>query len=301
MPVESAFADSGASAPVSLSAAAHGVMPLPGAWASLGSVAAVSGRRVLQWVGALALTGAAGLLHAQDASVIRAQIAASRQAVLSSELSGKLLKLPFREGDSFKQGDLLAEFDCALHRARLSRSAAAESSARQQLNVANRLEALNSISVSDLAQARSALSVGQAESAVDRAMVQRCSIHAPFAGRVGETHVRVSEYVPEGKELLGIYEEGSFEVEMIVPSRWLVWLQSGHPFFVRLDETGRQHEGRIARIAGSVDPISQSVRVIGRLGEREQGLLPGMSGTVTIAEPEQAQADNSTAERHVSQ
>lgn len=242
-------------------------------------------RHLFALVAGLVLMGTAGTLQAQEAQVVRAQVTAARQAVLSSELAGKLLKLPFREGDSFKAGDVLAEFDCSLHRARLSRSAAAESSARQQLNVANRLDALNSISVSDLAQARSAVSVGQAESAVDRAMVQRCTIKAPFAGRVGETHVRVSEYVPEGKELLSIYETGGFELEMIVPSRWLVWLRPGYPFAVLLDETGQAHAGEIARIAGSVDPVSQSVRAIGRLGADEQGLLPGMSGTVSIEPP----------------
>lgn len=248
-------------------------------------------RHILPLLTALALIGMAETIQAQEAQVVRAQVTAARQAVLSSELAGKLLKLPFREGDSFKAGDVLAEFDCSLHRARLSRSAAAESSARQQLNVANRLDALDSISVSDLAQARSAVSVGQAESAVDRAMVQRCTIKAPFAGRVGETHVRVSEYVPEGKELLGIYETGGFEVEMIVPSRWLVWLRPGYPFAVLLDETGQAHAGEIARIAGSVDPVSQSVRAIGRLGADEQGLLPGMSGTVSIEPPAAAVSD----------
>lgn len=245
-----------------------------------------------QAIGLLVLMGATPLAYTQagpgrlaDNPVVRAQVTAARQAVLSSELAGKLLKLPFREGDAFKRGDTLAEFDCALHRARLSRSMAAESSARQQLDVANRLEQLNSISVSDLAQARSAVSVGQADSAVDRAMVQRCVIKAPFSGRVGETHVRVSEFVPEGKELLSIYEEGAFEVEMIVPSRWLVWLRPGYPFAVTLDETGLAHSGEVARIAGSVDPVSQSVRVIGHIAKDETGLLPGMSGSVSILPP----------------
>lgn len=224
-------------------------------------------------------------LPSESSQEVRAQIVAARQAVLSSELAGKLLTMPFREGDSFAKDAVLAEFDCALHKARLSRSTASETSARRQLDVANRLDKLSSISVSDLAQARSAVSVGQAESAVDRAMVRRCVVKAPFAGRVGETHVRVSEYVPEGKELISIYEEGGFEAEMIVPSRWLVWLKPGHSFHVVLDETGQAHEGQVQRIAGSVDPISQSVRVIGKIGEHEQGLLPGMSGTVSMSAP----------------
>lgn len=225
--------------------------------------------------------------------VVRAQVVAARQAVLSSELSGKLLKLPYRDGETFAKGSVLAEFDCSLHKAKLNRSIASESAARKQLDVANRLDQLKSISVAELAQAQSAVSVGQAESAVDRAMVQRCVIKAPFAGRVGETHVRESEFVPEGKELLSIHEEGAFEVEMIVPSRWLAWLEAGHPFQILVDETARSHRGTVSRIAGSVDPVSQSVRVIGKIADDEKGLLPGMSGTVQIEPPAEPPASPS--------
>lgn len=217
--------------------------------------------------------------------VIRAQVTAVRQAVLSSELSGKLVRLPFLEGTRFKQGDVLAAFDCSLHRARMARSTETEAAAKKQLDVATRLDKLDSISVADLSQARSAVAVGKAESAVERAMVQRCTITAPFSGRVGNVYVRQSEYVPEGKELISIYQDDTFELEMIVPSRWLAWLKPDYPISVMLDETGVAHQGKIVRIAGAVDPVSQSVKVTGRLQDREAGLLPGMSGTVTIKPP----------------
>lgn len=226
-------------------------------------------------------------VQAQTASnpVIRAQLSAARHATLSSEMSGQLIKLPFLEGQHFKKGDTLASFNCSLNQARLRRSTEAASAAKQELDVANRLDKLQSISLADLAKAKSALAVGQADRGVDMAMIQRCAISAPFSGRIGSVYVKQSEYVQEGKELFSIYDDSSFEVEMIVPSRWLAWLKPHYPFKVLLDETGKHHQGEIIRIAGEVDPVSQSVKITGRLNQDEQGLLPGMSGTVTIVPP----------------
>lgn len=220
---------------------------------------------------------------------MRAQLVAVRHAVISSELAAKISSLPVREGQSFRQGETLVAYDCALHRARLERTTQAEKAAREKLKVAEQLDTLGSISQSDVVQARAAVSVAQAESGVERVMVRRCTVSAPFAGRVGETYVRAAEHVAEGKELLSIYDDSAFEVEAIVPSRWMAWLKAGYPMKITVDETGQTYAATVARIAGSVDPVSQTVKLVGQLSNhRNKGsapLLPGMSGSVHINPP----------------
>lgn len=220
----------------------------------------------------------------------RAQLVAVRHALISSELAAKINALPLREGQSFGKGEVLVDYDCALNRARLERARQAETAARQKLSVAEQLDGLGSISQGDLVQARAAVSVAQAETGVERVMVQRCTIRAPFAGRVGETFVRAAEHVAEGKELLSIYDDSAFEVESIVPSRWMAWLKPGYPMRITLDETGQRYTASVVRIAGAVDPVSQTVKVVGRLRNDRNDpngapLLPGMSGSVRIDPP----------------
>lgn len=252
----------------------------------------------LRHLGALWLALCSGLASAQGPATavpgegggLRAQLVAVRYAVLTSELAGRISSMPVREGQRFKQGEVLVAYDCSLNRARLTRAEQAELAARKKLEVAEQLDALKSISRSDVEQARAALAVAGAESGVERVMVRRCSVSAPFAGRVGETFVRTAEHVAEGKELLSVYDDSAFEVQTIVPSRWLAWLKPGMPMQLTVDETGQRHVARVQRIAGSIDPVSQSVRVIGRLdnpagGRGEAVLLHGMSGSVRIDPP----------------
>lgn len=227
---------------------------------------------------------------------LRAQLVAVRQAVIASELAGKISNLPVREGQTFRQGDVLVSYDCALNRARLERATQAEGAARKKRDVAEQLDKLGSISHGDLEQARAAVSVAQAESGIEKVMVKRCAVTAPFSGRVGETYVRAAEHVAEGKELLSIYDDSAFEVQTIVSSRALAWLKPGSPMQVTVDETGQTYTATVIRIAGTVDPVSQTVKVIGRIdndkGNRARGgtLLPGMGGTVQLQAPATATA-----------
>lgn len=214
---------------------------------------------------------------------VRVQLSAVKQTVLSSGIAGRVTELNVKEGDGFKQGQTLLTFDCAVLQQKLNYSNAAEQAARKKLTVANRLDKLNAISISDVDAARSSLSMAQAESGVNRAMLQRCKITAPFSGRVTETRVRQWETVPEGKELLAIYDDSVFELETIVPSRWLVWLSVGSPFSVTLDETGERYPAVISRISSSIEPVSQSVKIFGKITGMGKGLLPGMSGEAHFA------------------
>ncbi|RLM21938.1 efflux transporter periplasmic adaptor subunit [Brenneria alni] len=225
------------------------------------------------------------LAQATTGNDIRVQLSALRYTMLSSEIAAKVTDIAVKEGERFKQGDTLLTFDCTVLREKLNYSAAAENAARKKLAIANRLDKLNSISLSEVDQARSAVSMAQAESGVNRAMLQRCVIIAPFSGRVTETKVKRWESVPEGKELLAIYDDSAFELEMIVPSRWLVWLKQGNSFQVTLDETGLSYPAEISRISSAVEPVSQSVKVFGRITQSTAGLLPGMSGVAQIMPP----------------
>ncbi|MFT4300206.1 MAG: efflux RND transporter periplasmic adaptor subunit [Desulfovibrio sp.] len=220
----------------------------------------------------------------------RAQLVAINQAVISSELAGRITSVRFREGERFNKGDVLIAFDSTLFKARFDRAAQAESAAAKKYGVARDLNKLGSISTGDYEQARSGLGVAAAETRVERVMMDRCSITAPFSGRIGETFVRAAEHVSEGTKLLTIYDDSAFEVETIVPSGWLAWLRPGYALTIAVDETGGRYAATVSRIAGVVDPVSQSVKIVALLAneapvEGQAPLMPGMSGTILIDMP----------------
>ena len=115
--------------------------------------------------------------------------------------------------------------------------------------------------------------------------MSKCTVSAPFAGRVAEQKVREQQYVQPGQPLLEILDDSSLELEFIVPSRWLVWLKPGQAFHVAIDETGRTYPAKVQRIGARVDPVSQSVKLSAVVDGRFPELMAGMSGKVLMTPP----------------
>ena len=125
----------------------------------------------------------------------------------------------------------------------------------------------------------------RAEVAAMAAMLSKCSVAAPFAGRVSEQKVREQQYVQPGQALLEIIDDSVLELEFIAPSRWLAWLRPGHAFQVRIDETGKSYPAKVLRIGAKVDPVSQSVKLASAINGKFPELIAGMSGTVLLVPP----------------
>ncbi len=238
-------------------------------------------------LGLLLLAPAAWLSSAwaQPQPELRAQLVPRHQSQLSGEVAGRIAQLPRREGDLFEAGDVLVEFDCAGHRARLQRAAALRDRAQAQAQSALRLDRSGANSRLDVAIAQAEAAAAEAEVVAARVPVERCVIAAPFAGRVVQLHAARHQFTAEGAPLIEILDHRELEVELLVPSRWLAWLRPGGGFTVRLDETGREHPVRVERLGARIDPVSQTVKLFGRIEGQERDLLPGMSGIALIMPP----------------
>lgn len=222
---------------------------------------------------------------ALDAREIRAQLTPRRYTTLAAEIGAKINRLAVPEGGRFRAGETLIEFDCSLQQAQMNRTRAAETAAERTWNANKRLNELNAVGKVELDLSQAEVAKAHADVAANAAILSKCSVAAPFAGRIAEQKVREQQYVQPGQPLLDILDDSALELEFIVPSKWLVWLKPQQTFQVEIDETGKRYPAKVQRIGARVDPVSQSVKlsavVDGRFGE----LVAGMSGRVVMAPP----------------
>ncbi len=69
------------------------------------------------------------------------------------------------------------------------------------------------------------------------------------------------------------------------PSRWLGWLKPGYAFQVHIEETDKTYPAEITRVGGRVDPVSQTIKVFGKIRGDAADLMAGMSGRANIPPP----------------
>ncbi|WP_077034513.1 efflux RND transporter periplasmic adaptor subunit [Pelomonas sp. KK5] len=219
---------------------------------------------------------------AADEPAARGVLRAEREAVLASPLGERITSIPFREGARFGKGATLVAFDCARMSAELAAARAGHAAEARNAQMQTELLGLGAAGKgeADIAVAHANEKRAQAQS-IEQRMVA-CRITAPFAGRVVETLVRESEAPPPNKDLIRIVSSGPLELSMVLPSRWLGWMQIGSEIRFKVDETGDLLDAKVTRIAGAVDAVSQTVKVIASVTKAPDRVLPGMSGQVSF-------------------
>lgn len=221
-----------------------------------------------------------------QSEVIRGLIKPKTSAVISSEIAAQIVKLPYTSGDAFNKGDVLVKFNCALYAAQQASSRAVYEGKKKNLENLKRLLALNASSDIDVELAEIEVRKSQADLKVASVLVSQCTIKAPYAGRVVDTRVNRYESVAEGQELLSILNDKELEIEVIVPSSWLVWLKKDLPFEIYIDEVQVKYQAKIIQIGAIVDPVSQTISIKGVFTE-PANVLAGMSGSANFVRAKQ--------------
>ncbi|WP_256079058.1 efflux RND transporter periplasmic adaptor subunit [Massilia sp. YIM B04103] len=209
---------------------------------------------------------------------VRVQLMARQAVTLSGEVAARIAALPVAEGGSFKRGQILVEFDCGTYRAQLNKAQATLEAASRLAEVNAQLAKLNSAGSLEVAQAQGRAKEAAAEVSYMQSVVGKCSIVAPFAGRVARRAAAVHQYVNPGMPVLDIVDAGPLELRMLLPSKWLGSMKPGSRFTVAVDELGASFPARLERLGAQIDPVSQSIPAVGLIEGGAATLLPGMSG-----------------------
>lgn len=216
---------------------------------------------------------------------LRAQLTPRRYTTLAAEIGAKINRLPVPEGSSFRAGQVLVYFDCSVQQALLQRNQAELHAAEKTAEANEALQKLNAVGMVELELSQVAVRKARAELGSQQAVLDKCTIVAPFSGRVAEQRAREQQFLQAGQPVLDILDDSVLELEFIVPSTWLAWLRVGGEFKVAIDETGKSYPARFTRLGARIDPVSQSLKVGAAIHGRFPELMAGMSGRVDIAPP----------------
>ncbi len=205
----------------------------------------------------------------------RAQIEALYSTTISSEVSGRIDKIGYREGESFNKGATLVSIDCTSYAAERDRVAAKLASAQAKRDNQEKLAQLQSAGKLEVDLARLGVNESAAELRAARANVARCSINAPFAGRVNGLEASLGQSIkPQDKLMTVVGQE--LNARVIVPANWLSWLKKDDAVNLSVSETGTPVTAHVVRIGAAVDPVSHTIPIWARL-DKTADLRPGMT------------------------
>jgi RND family efflux transporter MFP subunit len=236
------------------------------------------------------------------------------EATVKAKVAGELVAVTVREGESVKQGQMLARIDLTEVEARVAAREADVAAARAQLVWAeknrNQQKALldkafisqsafdNIQSNYDVAAAR--LRAAEAELVVARKSLGDAVLVAPFSGIVSLRHAQPGERVALDARVVSIVDLSRLQLEASVPAAAIGQVRVGQPVGFRVEGFGeRAFAGRIERINPASTAGSRSISVYAVIDNPEGLLRSGMfaQGALTLARVENALAIPAAAVR----
>ena len=208
----------------------------------------------------------------------RGVLKAGEEAIIASGMTARLTSASYKPGQYFKSGALLARFDCTQQEAELSALTQAHQTLTLKYKNQDHLFKAGAAGQLDVSVARSEMQQAAAEREALKARLKHCSVYAPYAGIIVDKHVAAYETPAQNAPLYTVHKTGALEISVIIPSKWLRWLNEGEKFTFNVDETGAKLNGKVSRISAAVDPVSQTIEITGKPIGSTHGSLSGMSG-----------------------
>jgi len=223
-------------------------------------------------------------------------VTSPRTAVLSTAVAGLVADLTIDEGHRVKTGDTLLKLDAELAQLALERALAevrqrenAVADARRRFTEAEAVGTQRGIARTQIESLRAevlgdeaALAASQAAAREQRAIVERHTLKAPFAGVISERHAELGEWVNPGDALLELVATDNLRFDFRVGQENFVALSLDAPVEITLDALPERHvAGHVDTIVPVKDPRARTflIRVLADISEAENPLriTPGMS------------------------
>ncbi len=218
----------------------------------------------------------------EDAQAV-GSLQASQTVTLRPEVSGRVVKLNFTDGERVRRGALLVQLDDTLQRAQLQQAQAQAGIARTNLQRSRELQGQNFVSQSAVDQNAAALEVAEAQVALAQAQMARLVVRAPFDGVAGIRSVSVGDYLKDGADIVDLEDRSRMWVDFRLPERYAGPVRRGLPVEVTLDAMpGRTYRGIVEALDAQVDPEGRSLRVRARIEQPDGALKSGMFARARI-------------------
>jgi len=220
------------------------------------------------------------------------------QATVKAKVSGDVRQITVREGDSVQAGQMLVRVDTADLDARVLERQGQLLSARAQLALAEKTNAMNqkllkqnfiSQNASDNAEssyevAKGNLQASEAQLRVAQNALRDSVATAPLSGIVSKRHVQPGEKVAFDSPLVTVVDLRSMELQALVPSADIPELKPGMTVDLTVDGfADRKFTGRIERINPSTEAGTRAILVFVGIPNPALALRGGMFATGRIA------------------
>jgi membrane fusion protein (multidrug efflux system) len=210
-------------------------------------------------------------------------ILANEEVELRSEISGKIIKILFKEGSYVNKGDLLIKINDADLQAQLRRAESKVKLSEEKESRQRQLRDGNLISQEEYDNTVGELNVNQADYDLIKAQIDKTEIKAPFGGIVGLRSVSEGSYVTTSTIMARLQNFNSIKVDFSIPEKYSASVKTGDELEFKISGSSQLFKAKIYAIEPKINPGTRTLQIRAICSFSYKELIPGAFANVELS------------------
>ena len=209
-------------------------------------------------------------------------ILANEEVELRSEISGKIIKILFKEGSYVNKGDLLIKINDADLQAQLRRAESKVKLSEEKESRQRQLRDGNLISQEEYDNTVGELNVNQADYDLIKAQIDKTEIRAPFGGIVGLRSVSEGSYVTTSTVMSRLQNFNNIKVDFSIPEKYSASVKTGDELEFKISGSNRLFQAKVYAIEPKINPGTRTLQIRAICNSSYKELIPGAFANVEL-------------------
>jgi membrane fusion protein, multidrug efflux system len=207
---------------------------------------------------------------------------ANEEVEIRTEVSGRLTKLYFNEGDHVKKGALLFQINDEDLRARLrklqyNKKLAEDNEARQKI-----LLEREAISQREYDISVNSVNTIQADIEDLQAQIAKYSVRAPFEGSIGLRYISEGSYISPSTRIASLTNVNPIKLDFAIPAKYSGKVQRGSRVYFDEENGQPKYIASIYAIDPKIDPQTRTLQLRAKANNPQNRLKPGAFVKINI-------------------
>lgn len=214
--------------------------------------------------------------------VVTGSILANESIEVKSEVSGKIQRIYFTEGQAVKRGSLLIKIDDDELRAQLGKQ-----KFNRKLNEDNefrqrKLLEKEAISQEEYDNALNRLNTTAADILVLEAQLAKTTITAPFNGFIGFRYVSEGAYISPALVMATLYNLDPAKIEFSIPAKHASKVSVKSKIYFKVESDTTQFSGEVYAVEPQIDASTRTLKIRASTPNPKGIMLPGQFVTIQL-------------------
>ncbi|MBK6266600.1 efflux RND transporter periplasmic adaptor subunit [Marivirga sp. S37H4] len=211
----------------------------------------------------------------EEQLVLTGSLLANESVELASEISGKVDRIYFDEGQYVKKGQILIETNVAELRANLKRLKYTSELNKETEKRQKQLLERGAVSQEEYDIAFTQLKTNEAEIQSLEAQIAKSRISSPFSGYVGLRYISEGSYITPATQIASLYNTNPIKIQFAIPSRYSTVVKQGNEITFTTEASSEERKATVYAIEPQIDPVTRTLTVRAKCPNPDNELIPG--------------------------